>query len=112
MRTIQMMKESFASAHEARHGHEPAWTCPTPLVYQFDTMRRGLSAMGNLIAYRQPVPWRGTVDYIFVDPNIKVNECDVVLDRPAPDDPTLYPSDHVGLCATLEVGSSDGIRSH
>lgn len=106
MRTIKMMKESFASAHEARHGREPEWTCPTPLVYQFNTVRRGLSAVGNLIAYRQPEPWRGTVDYIFVDPHLSVIACDVVLDQPAPNDPTLYPSDHVGLCATLDVPSA------
>ena len=30
-------------------------------------------------------------------------ECGVILDRPTPDDPTLYASDHLGLAATLEV---------
>jgi Endonuclease/Exonuclease/phosphatase family. len=103
MRTIQMMKESFTSAYEIRHGREPEYTCPTPLVYRFNAVRKGLSAVGNLIAYRQPEPWRGTLDYIFVDGNFDVLSCELVLNASAPDDPTLYPSDHVGLCATLAL---------
>jgi endonuclease/exonuclease/phosphatase family metal-dependent hydrolase len=105
MRSIHMMKERFASAHEARHGREPEWTCPTPLHYHLNNVRKGLSTVGNLIAYRQPEPWRGTVDYIFVDENFGVAECDVVLNQPALHDPTLYPSDHVGLCAELMLTS-------
>ncbi len=105
MRTIQMMKESFSSAYEVAHGHEPDYTCPTPLVYQFNAVRKGLSTVGNLIAYRQPEPWRGTLDYIFVDGNFNVQSCEVVLNAPSADDPTLYPSDHVGLCATLELAA-------
>lgn len=105
MRTIRMMKESFSSAYEVAHGREPDYTCPTPLVYRFDAVRKGLSTVGNLIAYRQPQPWRGTLDYIFVDDNFDVRACDVVLNAPSPNDPSLYPSDHVGLCATLEVAA-------
>ncbi len=103
MRTIQVMKESFASAYEARHGHEPDFTCPTPLVYQFDSMRKGLSRIGNYFLSRRVDPWRGTLDYIFVDDNFCVQACDLVLNRPSPNDATLYPSDHVGLCAALEL---------
>lgn len=106
MRTIRMMKESFASAYEVVHGREPDYTCPTPLVYRFATVRKGLSAVGNLIANRQPEPWRGTLDYIFVDGNFSVLACDLVLNKPSPTDPTLYPSDHVGLIATLELVSA------
>lgn len=106
MRTIRMMKESFSSAYEVAHGREPDYTCPTPLVYQFNAVRKGLSMVGNLIAYRQPEPWRGTLDYIFVDDNFHVQSCEVVLNTPSPGDPTLYPSDHVGLCATLEMAVS------
>jgi endonuclease/exonuclease/phosphatase family metal-dependent hydrolase len=73
------------------------------LHYHLNNVRKGLSAVGNMIAYRQPEPWRGTVDYIFADENFTVAECDVVLNQPAPNDPTLYPSDHVGLCATLSL---------
>ena len=103
MRTIQVMKESFASAHEAFHGHEPEFTCPTPLVYSLDSVRKGLSRVGNFLLSRQVEPWRGTLDYIFVDDNFHVHACEVVLNQPSPRDPTLYPSDHVGLYAELEV---------
>jgi hypothetical protein len=36
-----------------------------------------------------------------------VVDCRVILDRPSPDDPTLYPSDHLGLAATLEMAPPD-----
>ena len=103
MRTIQVMKETFTSAHEAFHGREPDFTCPTPLVYSLDGVRKGLSRVGNFLLSRRVEPWRGTLDYIFVDGNFRVLKCDVTLNQPSPRDPTLYPSDHVGLCATLDV---------
>jgi endonuclease/exonuclease/phosphatase family metal-dependent hydrolase len=48
-------------------------------------------------------PWRGTLDYIFVNDRVRVLECDVTLNQPSPSDPTIYPSDHFGLTATLEI---------
>jgi len=107
MRTIQTMKAAFRSAYELVHGREPEYTCPTPLVYRFNALRKGLSTLGNLLANRQPRPWRGTLDYIFVDRHFRVLSCDLVLNAPAEDDPTLYPSDHVGLCATLALEPAD-----
>ena len=107
MRTIQTMKAAFRSAYELVHGREPEYTCPTPLVYRFSAVRKGLSTLGNLLTNRQPRPWRGTLDYIFVDRHFRVLSCDLVLNAPAEDDPTLYPSDHVGLCATLALEPTD-----
>ena len=107
MRTIQTMKAAFRSAYELVHGREPEYTCPTPLVYRFNAVRKGLSTLGNLLANRQPRPWRGTLDYTFVDRHFRVLSCDLVLNAPAEDDPTLYPSDHVGLCATLALEPAD-----
>jgi endonuclease/exonuclease/phosphatase family metal-dependent hydrolase len=107
MRTIQTMKAAFRSAYELVHGREPEYTCPTPLAYRFNALRKGLSTLGNLLANRQPRPWRGTLDYIFVDRHFRVLSCDLVLNAPAEDDPTLYPSDHVGLCATLALEPTD-----
>jgi len=107
MRTIQTMKAAFRSAYELVHGREPEYTCPTPLVYRFNAVRKGLSTLGSLLANRQPRPWRGTLDYIFVDRHFRVLSCDLVLNAPAEDDPTLYPSDHVGLCATLALEPAD-----
>ena len=107
MRTIQVMKESFTSAHEAAHGREPDWTCPTPLAYSLDGARKGLSRIGNFILTRRSDVWRGTLDYIFVDGNFAVHQCDVILNQPSPHDPTLYPSDHVGLYAEIEIMSHE-----
>jgi hypothetical protein len=45
------------------------------------------------------------LDYIWVRGPIEVDACRVVFDRPAIGDPTLYPSDHFGLVATIRVGS-------
>jgi hypothetical protein len=44
------------------------------------------------------------LDYIWVRGPIRVTDARLVFDRPDPDDPTLYPSDHVGVAARLEIG--------
>jgi hypothetical protein len=54
--------------------------------------------------------WRGTLDYIFVSPEIRVIECGVILDRPSTSDPTLYASDHLGMVATLEIPATSNSR--
>jgi hypothetical protein len=36
-----------------------------------------------------------------------VKSAQVVFDRPDPNDPTLYPSDHFGLATHLELGTPD-----
>ncbi|MCL4267121.1 MAG: endonuclease/exonuclease/phosphatase family protein [Anaerolineae bacterium] len=82
----QVMKQSFRSVYEMRHGREPLATFPTAL---------GSSTVGD---------WAGCLDYIFVTPTItRISQAAIFCDKPAPDDDTLYPSDHVGLIATLEL---------
>jgi endonuclease/exonuclease/phosphatase family metal-dependent hydrolase len=105
---ITLMRRAFASAHEARHGTEPDFTCPTPLTSR--NRLRGPVTRGllRLFTNRPGGSWRGTLDYIFVSPGVRVVECEVFLDRPSPDDPTLYASDHLGLAATLEIPSLAG----
>ncbi|MHC5539535.1 endonuclease/exonuclease/phosphatase family protein [Singulisphaera rosea] len=100
---IELMRRSLVSAHEAHHGHEPEYTCPTPL--QSGGRIRGAVTRGLLRAFtnRPGSSWRGTLDYIFVSPDIRVVDCGVFLDRPSQDDPTLFASDHLGLAATLEI---------
>ena len=44
----------------------------------------------RLFTNRPGESWRGTLDYIFVSPDIRVLDCGVFLDRPADDDPGLY----------------------
>jgi endonuclease/exonuclease/phosphatase family metal-dependent hydrolase len=83
--TVDLMKSRFASAHEAANGGEPEKTWPTP-VNDWDP-----SAPGCL-------------DYVFVD-GARVLEAGLAFDAPDPNDETLYPSDHLGVMARLEVGA-------
>jgi endonuclease/exonuclease/phosphatase family metal-dependent hydrolase len=82
-RAIAAIKQRFRSAHEAATGQEPATTWPTPLA--------------------GPQDLSGTLDYIFVSPEIAVLEARRVFDEPATGDPSLYPSDHWGLMARLRL---------
>jgi endonuclease/exonuclease/phosphatase family metal-dependent hydrolase len=100
---IARMREALASAHETLHGREPEYTCPTPLVCGGRVRGAVTRGLLRLFTNRPGSTWRGTLDYIFVSPDVRVIECGVFLDRPSPDDPTLYASDHLGLAATLEI---------
>ena len=99
---IRLMREGLASAHAARHGREPEYTCPTPLPHG-GPVRALRHFIRNLLTAHTLRPWRGTLDYIFVSERVRVIDCAVVLNRPAPHDPKLYPSDHFGLAATLQL---------
>ena len=109
MRAIRLMRSRFSSAYSTVHGHEPEYTCPTPLVVDNsiktvrDVWRVVRRKFINLITNPKNKPWRGTLDYVFVDQHIRVSDCQVVLNQPAPDDTRLYPSDHFGLMADFEV---------
>ena len=85
---IQRMKTffGFRSAYELAHGREPVSTWPTALNSHGRTSGR-------------------CHDYIFVSPRIgRVAAAGLCCWRPAEDDPTLLPSDHVGLFAQLAIG--------
>ena len=84
-----MIEAGFRSAHLEANGAEPAVTWPS-----------GIQAPG-IDTDGEP----GCLDYIWVRGRISVPSCRVVFDRPAVDDPTLYPSDHFGLAATLQLGA-------
>ncbi len=103
MPSIRVMHEGFQSAHVLHHGREPEWTCPTPLPFQSTPWRKTVFQIAGLATQKQFKPWRGTLDYIFVNRHIKVEECRVAFDQPAPHDPGLYPSDHLGLMARVRV---------
>jgi len=49
----------------------------------------------------------GCLDYIWVRGGVRVASARLAFDRPAVGDPTLYPSDHLGLVAELRVGPGD-----
>jgi endonuclease/exonuclease/phosphatase family metal-dependent hydrolase len=78
----------FRSAYLEANGAEPAVTWPSGIqAPDIDT---------------DGVP--ECLDYIWVRGAIRVDDCRLVFDRPAVDDTTLYPSDHLGLSARLVVG--------
>ncbi len=82
---VAAMRRHFASAYAVHNGAEPEFTCPTPLSFDWDK------------------PWRGTLDYVFVDRRIRVVDCRLVLTRPLQQNPRIYPSDHFGILARLEL---------
>lgn len=82
---VHYLKQFFRSLYEVGHGREPLATYPT-----------GLSA--------NPVDQGRCVDYMFASPAInQIKRVAIFCDKAAADDPTLYPSEHVGLIATLEL---------
>jgi endonuclease/exonuclease/phosphatase family metal-dependent hydrolase len=101
---IQRMGQRFRSAHAAVHGAEPEYTCPTPLPRSPWAAMRTLLGFFLLIRPQHlNLRWRGVLDYIFVDPHLNLIDCRVVLDQPSPENPRMYPSDHFGLCAEVEI---------
>ena len=106
---IALMRQSFTSAYAAAHqGQEPDYTCPTPLV-QRSWKKRFRHTLRNLLVHRTLKPWQGTLDYIFVNRHLQVEDCQLILNHPAAHSPTLYPSDHFGLMAQLKVLNTEGL---
>jgi endonuclease/exonuclease/phosphatase family metal-dependent hydrolase len=81
---VQYLRQGYRSAYAAVHGYDPLATFPTALVPPNNN-------------------WAGCLDYIFVSTSLKVTEARIFCNRPAAHDDTLYPSDHVGLLATVRV---------
>jgi endonuclease/exonuclease/phosphatase family metal-dependent hydrolase len=79
-----LMKSRFRSAVETANGREPEKTWTTP-VNTYDTSPHG------------------TLDYIFISKEWRVVEAGLAFDQPAPHDKNIYPSDHLGLYAILEL---------
>ena len=79
---VALLKSRFRSAYEAAHGREPEKTWPTP-VNKWDNSPAG------------------TLDYIFVSPQLDVLDAGLAFDQPSAGDPDLYPSDHLGLFARV-----------
>lgn len=103
-RAIHHMRSEFTSAHAAIHGFEPEYTSPTRLPHSAGmTVRSVLRYSSVLRPWHISHKWHGTLDYIFVDPCLKVLDCQVILNRPAPDNPKLFPSDHFGLYASIQM---------
>ncbi|KAF3889886.1 MULTISPECIES: endonuclease/exonuclease/phosphatase family protein [Nostocales] len=102
---IALMRSRFSSAYAAHHSHEPEYTCPTPLARR--TWKKALRLLiRDWRSNRTLRPWRGTLDYIFVNQHIRVQDAYIILDKPAPSSRTLYPSDHFGIAAVVEIVGS------
>ena len=84
-----MDEAGFRSAYVEANGEEPHSTWPS-----------GIQAPG-MDTDGEP----GCLDYIWVRGGITVEEAALAFDRPAVDDPTLYPSDHLGLRARIHIGA-------
>jgi len=78
----------FRSAYAEANGAEPAVTWPSGLVAP------AMDTDGD----------PACLDYIWLRGAIRVESARLAFDRPAPEDPTLYPSDHLGIAAQLEIG--------
>jgi len=83
-----MEEAGFRSAHAEANAAEPAFTWPS-----------GIQAPG-MDTDGEP----GCLDYIWLRGDIKVESCSLAFDRPAIDDATLFPSDHLGLKARIRIG--------
>jgi len=78
----------FRSAYLEANGSEPSVTWPS-----------GLQAPA-MDTDGEPE----CLDYIWVRGAARVASARLAFDRPHPDDPTLYPSDHLGIATMLEIG--------
>jgi endonuclease/exonuclease/phosphatase family metal-dependent hydrolase len=109
---IKLIKRRFTSAYEKFHGHEPEYTVPTPLKrgpgLRNSARRAALNALGR-ISNQSNESWRGTVDYIFVNPLTEILDCQIMMDTPSPADQEIYPSDHYGLTALLSLPAGGSI---
>jgi endonuclease/exonuclease/phosphatase family metal-dependent hydrolase len=84
----RMCGAGFRSGYELANGADPAVTWPS-----------GLQAPA-MDTDGEP----SCLDYIWVRGAVAVEEARLFADRPAVGDPTLYPSDHLGIAARLRFG--------
>ena len=84
----RMQRAGFRSAYADANGVEPAVTWPSGL------QAPAMDTDGD----------PSCLDYIWVRGAVRVESAQLVFDRPHPEDPTIYPSDHLGIAAWLEIG--------
>lgn len=88
----RMRAGGFRSAYAEANGADPAVTWPSGL--QAPAMDTDGSPE--------------CLDYVWIRGDVRVASAQLAFDRSAADDPTLYPSDHLGIAAHLELGASAG----
>jgi len=88
----RMLTNEFRSAYAEANGSDPVVTWPSGL--QAPAMDTDGSPE--------------CLDYIWIRGDVRVASARLAFDRPAAEDPTLYPSDHLGIAAHLEIGALTG----
>jgi endonuclease/exonuclease/phosphatase family metal-dependent hydrolase len=83
--------DGFRSAYAVANGADPDVTWPSGL------QAPAMDTDGD----------PGCLDYVWVRGAIGVASARLAFDRPAVGDPTLYPSDHLGLIAELSIGRAE-----
>lgn len=84
----RMVAAGFRSAYAEANGAEPVVTWPSGL------QAPAMDTDGD----------PDCLDYIWVRGAARVESARLAFDRSHPDDPTLYPSDHLGISARIEIG--------
>jgi endonuclease/exonuclease/phosphatase family metal-dependent hydrolase len=84
----RMRDAGFVSAFAVANGADPAVTWPSGLQAE------AMDTDGP----------PGCLDYIWVRGAARVESARLAFDRPDPMDPTIYPSDHLGIAARLTIG--------
>lgn len=88
----RMRAAGYRSANVEANGDEPAVTWPSGIQAE------GMDTDGD----------PACLDYVWVWGDVRVVAARLEFDRPDPDDPTLYPSDHIGVSARLECLAPEG----
>ena len=83
----RMVAAGFRSAYAEANGAEPSVTWPSGL------QAPAMDTDGD----------PACLDYVWLRGQASVLHARLWADRPAADDPTLYPSDHLGIVATVEI---------
>ncbi len=84
----RMRTAGFRSAYAEANGQDPAVTWPSGL------QAPAIDTDGD----------PACLDYIWVRGAVRVASARLAFDRPDAEDPTLFPSDHLGISGRLEVG--------
>ena len=88
---VRMLAAGYRSAYAEANGVEPAVTWPSGL------QAPAMDTDGD----------PGCLDYIWIRGDVRVVSARLAFDRPHPEDATLYPSDHLGISASLEIGVAE-----
>lgn len=86
--SVRMREAGFRSAFAEANGADPAVTWPSGL------QAPAMDTDGD----------PGCLDYVWLRGAATAQAARLVFDRPAVDDPTLYPSDHLGIAAEISIG--------